>query len=75
MLPAVFQSGPWLGCNATQGSGLGHIGHIEGIFQDLFTYRKHGKKLRKTGEKCPKCPTRIIKAGILKIAGNWSIQT
>jgi hypothetical protein len=56
MLLAVFQSGPWLVYNAAPGSGLGHIGHIEGIFQDLFTYGKYRKKFRKIGEKCPKCP-------------------
>jgi hypothetical protein len=63
MILAIFQSGPWLGYHADPGSGLGHIGHIEGIFQDLFTYIKYGKKLRKIGEKCPKCPTRVFWRG------------
>ena len=69
----VFQNGPWLGCNTAQVYGLGHIGHIEGILQDLFTYRKYRKKFRKIGEKCPKCPIGVIWSGNLKIVKNCNI--
>jgi len=49
MLLALFQSGPWPGFHADPESGLGHLGHIEGIFQDLFTYKKYRKKFPENG--------------------------
>ena len=59
MVLAVFPNTPLPDRYPDSGSGLGHIGHIEGIFQDLFTYRKYEKSFRKMGEKCPKCPKRV----------------
>jgi len=34
----------------------GHLGHIEGIFRDLFSCTILTKTFRKTGYICPKCP-------------------